>query len=62
MIPSPEIPETSTQPAKASARASSFFPFSFSRKNRTDISMIQIGEVYSRMAAVDSGIIVMAVK
>lgn len=62
VTPSPEIPETSTHPAKASPRASSFLPVSFSRKNRTDISMIQIGEVYSNIAAVLRGIIRMAVK
>ena len=61
-IPSPEIPETSTQPAKASASAISFARFSFSRTKRTDISMIQMGEVYRRIAAAESGIIVMAVK
>ena len=36
---------TSTQPLNASARASSFLPLSFSRKNNTDISITQIGEV-----------------
>ena len=60
--PSPEIPETSTHPAKASARAVSLIRFSFSRKNSTDISMIQMGDVYRRIAAVESGMIVIAEK
>ena len=48
--------------AKASPRASSFRTVSFSRKNSTDISMIQMGDVYSRIAAVERDIMLMAVK
>ena len=62
VTPSPEIPETSTQPANASASATSFLQFIFSRKNMADISTIQMGDVYRSIAAVESGMMVMAVK
>ena len=45
VIPFPDIPETRTHPAKASASAIIFLRLSFSRKKSTDISIIQIGEV-----------------
>ena len=62
VIPSPEIPDTSTQPPKARSKAITFRLFIFSRKKIADISMIQIGDVYKRIAAVDNGMIVIAAK
>lgn len=61
-IPSPEIPDTSTHPPNAKSSAITFLLFIFSRKNNADISMIQIGDVYNRIAAVDNGMIVIAAK
>ena len=62
VIPSPEIPDTSTHPPNARSNAINFLLFIFSRKNSTDISMIQIGEVYKRIAAADKDMIVIAAK
>ena len=62
LIPSLETPDTSTHPQNARSNAIIFLLFIFSRKNRTDISMIQNGDVYRRIAAVDNGIIVIAAK
>ena len=56
------MPETRTQPENARSSASSFFRVSFSRKNTADMSMIQMGDVYSRIAAAESVIISIAVK
>ena len=55
--PSPPSPETSTQPPKARASAATRLSVSRSLKNSTDISVTHIGEVYSSIAAMDSGII-----
>ena len=62
VIPPPENPETRTQPAKAKASAIIFRLVIFSWKSTADISIIQMGEVYRSIAAVESGIIVMAEK
>ena len=53
--PPPPSPETSTQPPKASTNAATRLSVSRSLKNSTDISVTHIGEVYSRIAAMDSG-------
>ena len=56
------MPDTSTQPPKAMAAHSSFRPVIFSRKQRADRSITQMGEVYSRIAATDRDARLMVVK
>ena len=56
------MPDTSTQPPKAMAAHSSFRRVIFSRKQTADISMTQIGDVYSRIAATDRDARLMVVK
>ena len=55
-------PDTSTQPPKAMAAHSSFLPVICSRKKTADMSITQIGDVYSRIAATDREAMLMVVK